>query len=279
MRFRFSFLARMADISEIDSVRLANMLFASALVILFYDHLLTLDSEIRLLWRRPRNAGGYLFFVNRYFALGNIVPAISLFSTSFSPSSCQSLELYHQVFQSITQGIVTALFALRVYALYGLKKTVLIIFMGIAILGAVTSISLSFVGRDESTPSDLGCHILLNSSNAASIAIGWEGLLIVDSILFAMTMRKAYQTHFSLSGIKVGRSLLSVIIRDGSIYFLIMALLNVVNIITLHISGPLQGNLSAFVGCLSVTLMSRMILNLHQVADTGIYTDHATITI
>ncbi|KIK52289.1 hypothetical protein GYMLUDRAFT_969765 [Collybiopsis luxurians FD-317 M1] len=53
-----------------------------------------------------------------------------------------------------------------------------------------------------------------------------------------------------------------------------MSLSNVANIISLHISGPLRGNLSAFVGCLSVVLMSRMILNLHEAAETGIYASY-----
>lgn len=73
--------------------------------------------------------------------------------------SCQSLELYHQLFQSVTQGVVTgkcillslvliliglvALFALRVYALYGCRRAVLVIFMGIAILGTAISIWVS----------------------------------------------------------------------------------------------------------------------------------------
>ncbi|KAF9066679.1 hypothetical protein BDP27DRAFT_992085 [Rhodocollybia butyracea] len=51
-----------------------------------YTNPLPSESEIRLLWRRPRNAGGYLFFVNRYLAFGNIVTAIALFSTTFTPS-------------------------------------------------------------------------------------------------------------------------------------------------------------------------------------------------
>ncbi|KAF9063554.1 hypothetical protein BDP27DRAFT_1426811 [Rhodocollybia butyracea] len=130
----------------------------------------------------------------------------------------------------------------------------------------------NYLGRDHSTPPNLGCHTLLSSSNASSTAVGWEGLLIVDSILFAMTMRKAWQTKFLLSGINIQRSLFSVVVRDGSAYFLIMTLLNLANIISLHIPSPLEGNFSAFVGCLSVTLMSRIVLNLHEAADTGIYT-------
>ncbi|KIK52286.1 hypothetical protein GYMLUDRAFT_969671 [Collybiopsis luxurians FD-317 M1] len=172
------------------------------------------------------------------------------------------------------QGIVTAIFALRVYALYGQRKIILVIFMTVAILGTATSIILTFFSQDPSTPPDQGCHLFLSSADASKVAIGWEGLLIVDSLLFSLTLRKAYQICRENGTVWIGKSLLFVFFRDGSIYFLIMTLCNVANIISLHIPGPLQGNLSAFVGCLSVILMSRMILNLHEAAETGIYTSY-----
>ncbi|KAF9066683.1 hypothetical protein BDP27DRAFT_1404260 [Rhodocollybia butyracea] len=253
---------------EIVSIRLANALFASSLVVLFYDHLITLHSEIRLLWKRPKNASGYLFFVNRYLALGNIVTAVALFPNSFTPS----------IFRPVTEGVVFAIFSLRIYALYGCRRVVLLAFTIITISGTVISIWFS-LPKDPSTPSNLGCQIILSPNDGSTTAVGWEGLMVADAILFSLTIRKAYQVHFSLSGIKVGRSLLSVVVRDGSLYFLVMTLLNLANIISLHVASPLQGNLSAFVGCLSVTLTSRMILNLHEAADTGLYTDHTTTVI
>jgi len=51
-----------------------------------------------------------------------------------------------------------------------------------------------------------------------------------------------------------------------------MVLANLSNIITFYISGPFQkGSLTTFAGCLSATLMSRMMLNLHEAADNGLY--------
>ncbi|KAJ3865355.1 hypothetical protein EV359DRAFT_80578 [Lentinula novae-zelandiae] len=54
-----------------------------------------------------------------------------------------------------------------------------------------------------------------------------------------------------------------------------MASLNLVNIISFYTPGRLQGNFSNFVGCISVTLMSRMMLDLHEAAEMGIYTTNA----
>ncbi|KIK52288.1 hypothetical protein GYMLUDRAFT_969754 [Collybiopsis luxurians FD-317 M1] len=77
----------MSNLAGLESARSGSILFSSTLVVLYYDHLLTLESEIRLLWKRPKNAGVYVFFLNRYIAFfGNIVAAFSLFSTSLTPS-------------------------------------------------------------------------------------------------------------------------------------------------------------------------------------------------
>jgi hypothetical protein len=49
------------------------------------------------------------------------------------------------------------------------------------------------------------------------VAIGWEGLLIVDSLLFSLTLRKAYQICRENGTVWIGKSLLFVFFRDGEI--------------------------------------------------------------
>ncbi|KAF9062924.1 hypothetical protein BDP27DRAFT_1368426 [Rhodocollybia butyracea] len=228
----------MADISQINSVRLANILFTSALVVLFYDHLITLGILLECLIR----------WVSTPPACENR----NIF-TDLKLSSCQSLELYHQVFQSVTQGIVTALFSLRVYALYGCRRAVLVIFMGIAIFGGGTSIA----SKPFNTPKSGLPHSLKLKQHGRHNFCSAESTYgdPFSPLLYEMVPLISCKIYgFQLSGagnVMVNR---------------IMALLNLANIISLH---PLQGNFSAFVGCLSVTLMSRIVLNLHEAADTG----------
>ncbi|KAG1848963.1 hypothetical protein DFJ58DRAFT_795635 [Suillus subalutaceus] len=55
-------------------------------------------------------------------------------------------------------------------------------------------------------------------------------------------------------------------------FFGVMTLSNILNILTYYIgSVGLRGSLSTFTCCLSVTLISRLMLNLHQTIDTGIF--------
>jgi hypothetical protein len=61
----FSFLSRF----------LINCVQIASFTLLAYDHVLTLPSEIRVIWSRPiRKLGVWLFLINRYYGL-----AVSIF--------------------------------------------------------------------------------------------------------------------------------------------------------------------------------------------------------
>ncbi|KAJ3833113.1 hypothetical protein F5878DRAFT_633502 [Lentinula raphanica] len=228
--------------SELEYVQLGNILFSSALALLYYDHLLTLDAESRLIWKRSRNSSRYLFLFNRYFAFfGNIVAAVSLYSSSLSSSSCHSLVIFHQIFMTITQAVISGILTLRVYALYGCRKLFLGFFLGLLLLGTLTTIGIAIaspLSPSNTTYTSRGCRIAPQSSSRGAVtALGWEGILLLDTILFVLTLWKAYHSHLPASTSRVGVSLFVVIVRDGSIYFLVIASLNLINIISYYIPG------------------------------------------
>ncbi|KIK56437.1 hypothetical protein GYMLUDRAFT_247932 [Collybiopsis luxurians FD-317 M1] len=108
-----------------------------------------------------------------------------------------------------------------------------------------------------------------------------------------MTLRRAYKTRNELRQLRI--PLVDIILRDGSLYFGIMAFANAINISTFYVSvnsiipsdynsQPLQypfpymrGALSTFASSMSVTMMSRLMFNLHKVAESGLHTSPITI--
>ncbi|KAJ3970462.1 hypothetical protein EV361DRAFT_282495 [Lentinula raphanica] len=170
---------------------------------------------------------------------------------------------------TVTQAVVTGILTLRVYALYGGHFLFFACFLAMLVLGTITSITLTIVaGSSAVTLTSQGCrNVASNVNSGATMAIGWEGILLFDMILFAMTLWKAYQNRGSTPYIGNKRvSTFSLLVRDGAVYFLIIASLNLANIISFHIPGRFQGNFSALMGCLSVTLVSHMMLALHKAA-------------
>ncbi|TFK31907.1 hypothetical protein BDQ12DRAFT_566085, partial [Crucibulum laeve] len=102
----------------------------------------------------------------------------------------------------------------------------------------------------------------------------WEALFVYDSIIFGLTIFKTWQTRreHTVTGINI--PLASLILRDGKYLFSakhVMALANLANILTFYLCGPfLRGGLSTFASSISVTMMSRLMLNLHEGAASGI---------
>ncbi|KIK65870.1 hypothetical protein GYMLUDRAFT_38363 [Collybiopsis luxurians FD-317 M1] len=249
-----------------------------AFTFLYYDHLMTLKDEIRLIWNRPNTLSSYFFFINRYFSFfGNIGVLLSILFTT----SCSAWTMYQEIFHALAQVIVASLLTLRIYALYDRNKRLLMILSGMVFGGVVLAIITDLISSSTKLPSSIpaaGCHDILDLKNAALVAVGWEILFLYDVLLFGMTLRKAYLAKYHTGISRFGRvSLFSVVIRDGTIYYAIMCLFNFLNVFTFYITGNsfLSAPFSSIASCMSVTLTSRLMLHLHQFAAQGLYVQHA----
>ncbi|KAL0958498.1 hypothetical protein HGRIS_000641 [Hohenbuehelia grisea] len=154
-----------------------------------------------------------------------------------------------------------------------------------AVLISVSSYSL--VGQDNDHAQTVsGCHIGLSKSTGIRIAMAWEALLVYDTLLIILTIFKTYETTRRASNSALGGfwrrlwvghgglNILALVLRDGALYFIVMALANLANILTFYFAGSLlRGGLSTFASIISVTMMSRLMLNLHKSADVGIMSD------
>ncbi|KAF9077915.1 hypothetical protein BDP27DRAFT_1441256 [Rhodocollybia butyracea] len=292
--------------------------------------------EVQYLWKRPVSASTALFFVNRYFAcFGNAVVTISLFSSGLNDSSCAPFHLFRELLLVLTQVFVCGkvpvilvdiedtidspadlvLLTIRIYALYHCSKRILIYMLvtGFTLAG-LAIFSIFFGQSSQSKQTGTGCHTQLplitsirtlkllffspfQLSSAIEVAAAWEALFLYDSMLFIMTLRKAQKTRHELHLERRGISLITIILRDGSMYFGVMAFANLINISTFYypdVRAPephtnlhgtrtnpaqqqfLRGAMSTFASATSVTMMSRLMLNLHQIASSGLYTSHIT---
>ncbi|KIK51653.1 hypothetical protein GYMLUDRAFT_390560 [Collybiopsis luxurians FD-317 M1] len=109
------------------------------IVILIYDWLLTLDQEIALIWRRPGKTRlpVILFFFNRYLTLLGHIPAFVLifWSKLVNPElGARQFHLYLKTLVFLLQFNISALFILRVMALYAGRRGIklLLIILGLA---------------------------------------------------------------------------------------------------------------------------------------------------
>ncbi|OCB87006.1 hypothetical protein A7U60_g5897 [Sanghuangporus baumii] len=92
------------------------------------------------------------------------------------------------------------------------------------------------------------------------IAAPWIVLMVCDATVFFLTLRKALQIW------KLGASrLFQILIRDGSIFFFVMTMANLSNVLVLMLAPPfLKDVCTTFTSGISVTMASRLMLNIQN---------------
>ncbi|KAJ6564986.1 hypothetical protein DFH09DRAFT_1158265 [Mycena vulgaris] len=267
----------MADAQAAERASLASKIILLdyahlvGMTILYWDHVITLDREINLLWKRRKSLSSYCFFVNRYFAFLSGIPVLLHPFLTLSSEMCIRYTFSREIILIVTQLIVSVILALRIYALYGRSRRVLLSLIGIG--AAVLGVSLWSVNGQQGHHTMIvgGCHFILITSTSYRLAGCWEALFVFDSIVFGLTVYNAYTTRDRM----IPRSNIhTLVLRDGAMYFGIMALANLANIATYYVDGILgQGALGTFANCISITMVSRLILNLHEHANVGIFSE------
>ncbi|KAG1817058.1 uncharacterized protein BJ212DRAFT_1587299, partial [Suillus subaureus] len=256
--------------------------------ILIYDHMVTITDEITFIWCRSKSLSAMLFLTNRYFALfGNVymlfvyvLPSsdqrfqfwfLNMCCFAQQNPSCRPYLIYRELLLLFQQIFVGLILTLRTYALYCRSKRLLawMVIIGL-VLGGVTVATLQL--RSSTLVPGFNCFESYSEKIAVSPGLGWTTLLLYELLIFALTVYRICKTR-GLSLITSRRNLLDIMFQDGAMYFAVMTLVNLPNILMSY-CGPntTRGSLATLTSCVSVALVSRLMLNLHKSVDTGILT-------
>ncbi|KAJ7366282.1 hypothetical protein DFH08DRAFT_833891 [Mycena albidolilacea] len=258
--------------------RIYDYFFLAGLVILVYDHLLTLETEIKYIWLPKLRPSTCWFLTVRYLALAsNIMMSVYNFGDLNHEVCPNCLKMqWAWMFLIVSQEtIIEATLCIRVFAMYGLNKLVLTCLMGVTCV--VAGLGLwAIVGYGKHSEllvvSGLsGCHATYRTLTAVRPAGVWEATLVCDILVFALTIRRAYIQ--SRTSVLYAGSLLQRMFTDGSMYFGIIVLATLANVLTFYVDDAIvSGFLSWFTTNLSVTMLCRLMLNLHQAGGLGMDT-------
>ncbi|GJE88007.1 hypothetical protein PsYK624_040900 [Phanerochaete sordida] len=160
------------------------------------------------------------------------------------------------------QLIVGANQLLRVYALYGLDRRIAAFIALTA--AAVVAISVWAVTMQKDSDAGMGCHLMISSDTADRLSIVWASLFVYNLLIFALMLIKAPKNRAQLAQAKRG-SLVTIVYRDGVMYFAVVVCVQCADFISFYVFPPaLKGALSTLASSISLTMMSRCILNLHE---------------
>jgi len=259
----------------------------ASFVILYYDYALSLSAEVERFWTQRRFSWASLFFyLNRYISLFGHVPIImEQFWDVRTPNStaiCSILASYHEYLAVTVQVIVGVLLIMRIYALYDRSLKVLLLFLACALavfISGIWSVFSEHSSDGATVHQQPTCIPPLGHSEAIRFAALWTALLALDLLVFGMTWYKAVTWYkvMSLSTSGVRRPLFHILLRDGTVYFGIMAIASLVNIISFFVLGDYgRGLVTTLANIISSTMMSRLMLNLRDPKLDSIISVHLT---
>ncbi|KAJ7278356.1 hypothetical protein C8J57DRAFT_1306675, partial [Mycena rebaudengoi] len=250
-----------------------SIFISAAAAILIYDHLLTLESEVKWVWLPRHRLATYWFFLVRYMAIVSTATYATFYFGDFLPETCSKIERAVECLHFIQEVLVEVTLGLRVFAVYGSDLRVLALMTvpatATAALGIWTLVELHSPGPVMLTvPGFLGCHTVVHKSTSHRLASAWFGRLACDLFVLVLTLHRAYVNRDIAQ--MMSDSLTTVMARDGAMYFGIIILATLANVLTiLHFylgDILLSGILSWFTTALSTSLLCRLMLNLHEAA-------------
>jgi len=107
-----------------------------------------------------------------------------------------------------------------------------------------------------------GCASAVYRTGALRYAEAWGGLLVFDCVIFTLTLYKSLLLRATCGSTF---RLLGLMLRDGSVYFGVMVICNIANILMLVYGGPfLVSATSAIVNNLSSVMITRLMLNMRD---------------
>ncbi|KIP01281.1 hypothetical protein PHLGIDRAFT_17304 [Phlebiopsis gigantea 11061_1 CR5-6] len=239
----------------------------SLATLVVYEYFSTIPLEMRVVWMRRKNFPAVLLVFIRYNSIFNIVVSFVMHA-GLRPLTCTIIQRASEA-STILTYIAAAIFAsLRIYALWGRSVPLAVLVFGLSLVPAFTTVIYyigerpsryhlpRYIWRCEVTPPmPLDFHTeLTRVTRVTAIA--------ADLLVICLTWAKTFSTARTFYLIFHKMSIAGIMMRDGTIYFLIMLILNITQLVVVR-----SYCISQFIYTLTPILISRFMLNLRSLDD------------
>ncbi|KAI0827993.1 hypothetical protein BC628DRAFT_1317402 [Trametes gibbosa] len=254
----------------------------AAFALLAFEYVITFDREERLVWGRKVSGATVLFLFNRYWLFFQYISqVITAFPLSQQVSRKCNVVGYMVIVGNAGPPFIWAAFSmLRGYALSGRRSWVALLIVTFFLPDiALTCVYYSTL-VPTAAPPPFNC--LLSSDLAESTWIHFSLLIYIplsdviasracliagDLIVLLVTWYSTYGITRAAKVANIQMSLTSALLKDGTVYFVCLLILNILNIIFNAV--PNSSAISAFQDPITSILVSRFLLNLRDVLTTG----------
>ncbi|RDX49203.1 hypothetical protein OH76DRAFT_1483407 [Lentinus brumalis] len=283
-----------AIVALFDSLFTGAYCQQAASVLFIYDTFVTFDREVTCFWTGQWTGAPLLFFANKWVSIvyyAMTFAELAHFSSDkrlvHELQNCSVVQNAVVAFEFL-QFVPGAVFsALRAYVLSRSKLLgVLILALSLAPVGA-NLVDYGYQLSGENLPL-IGCVELNNETEPIILRLGSRyhisvilisrvPLIIADTILIYITWAKL-GSRGTLTGIRQSKrlSLSAILFRDGTIYFVVLFVLNVLHLVlsATGIAGNEQGSyMTEFTVPITTVLLSRFLLDLQEANQTVVRLD------
>ncbi|KAJ2991220.1 hypothetical protein NUW54_g8256 [Trametes sanguinea] len=263
----------------------------AAFALIFFEYIITIDREIASIWNRKLTGATVLFIfkqVSRTIEVSAIHrwPAVSLGrEVAICPAelstkhllrsrlcSCKVVNILAMMFELLPYFVWLSFSTLRVYAISRQNWRIALLVAVPGCMPLASNIYLYTQGSTANYPLPIGC-VWLNSipanidnrsakpATAVLIATRTSAIL-TDVLVLITTWWQTYSLRRLAVQANMQVSLATLLVRDGTIYFLVLLAMN-----TFHIAFSLTGRFTytiTFEEPLTTILISRFLLNLRE---------------
>ncbi|TEB31061.1 hypothetical protein FA13DRAFT_478427 [Coprinellus micaceus] len=178
---------------HIEVTRYTQM--ASTCIIL-YDHLLTFDDEVELIWKASWSMGKGMFLINRYHSVASVIfMNYGFFSPTLTPSFC------NQFFQ--WQGWTGLIACIVAEVILQMRF----------VLAKITATTVNIPNGKFCMPHGV----------SDKFYIFWVPMLAFECLLCTLALIRGFQAFVSDGSLfRRGRELVQILLRDSVLYFLVI---------------------------------------------------------
>ncbi|KAJ3541151.1 hypothetical protein NMY22_g4002 [Coprinellus aureogranulatus] len=235
-----------------------------------WDWLVCLKAEYDFIWKKEWSVIKCLYLWTRYYGLICFSINLWLFNANFSSEQCKTLHYLIAATCMWTTLGSEAILAVRTYAFLG-KQLWLGILLGVLIAGETAFLLyVSIAGVYQIPPIPIGdakSPCTASDKPGEHVVSGfWLAPVAFDLICTFLTIWKAWSLQVTV----VSSRIVKVFIREGLLYFIAVAAVNVLNAAFMFQSNPNLQNINCFLALvLSQVLCCRLVLNLKGTQERG----------
>ncbi|KAF8520702.1 hypothetical protein JB92DRAFT_3141433 [Gautieria morchelliformis] len=232
----------------------------AGVMLLIYDHMLTLDVEVGFTWSARWSVAKVLYLMVAYLSFSvSIVIFGSYASSAYLPSSCTMNRQACEMLLACLMCIGELILIFRTWVIFGRRK---MLGIGLIVSSAATvALVLSIMVYSfeqikyipDPNPDRRRCLLIEGAGR-----IGFVNFVIftgIDSVIVGMTMYHGRQ-HFRTSS----SNIVVTLYRDGMLYYIYMLSFSIFNIVTMVAFSAMV--LDEVQALLHAVLIKRILLNL-----------------